>query len=147
MTIRYYNLSTEDNPRHKSYILFDGNKEIGSVSGNLFPESIFISIINIFPDFQGKGIGFEVFNTVFNEINNFEEIKTIRAVWCVADEYNHCENGMSTNLNEFQKQRQTKSEQESCFLTPTGKWATRLGFNNAKIIRLNDDEVSVDFTR
>lgn len=147
MAIQYHNFTKNNTASYKSYNIFEEETEIGSASGGLYRDNVFMAVINIFPEFQGKGIGFNVFETIFNEINEVEKISTIRGVWCVANEYNHCENGMSTNLNEFQKQRQTKSDLESVFLTPTGKWAKRLGFNNANIIRNNAEEVTVDFTR
>lgn len=147
MAIEYYNFDGLSNSRKKNYILLENGVQIGSVEGGLYPDNMFITAINIFPDFQGKGIGYEVFEKVFNEINNFEKIEIIRGAWNKSEEYNHCDNGMSTNLNEFQKLRQTKSDEESVFLTPTGKWVRRLGFSNAKIIRISNNEVIVDYFR
>lgn len=147
MSIEYYNQELTNNPLKKNYSIFENDNEVGYITGDVGNENVLIFTVNIFPEFQGKGKGFEAFEKVYNEINQVEQINTIRSVWCVSEEYNHCENGMSTNLNEFQKQRQTKSNEESAFLTPTGKWVKRLGFNNVNIINVSNQEVIVDFSK
>lgn len=147
MAIEYLNSDTTNNQLKKNYNLIENNTEIGYITGDVDNENVLIATVNIFPNFQGRGIGFEAFEKVYNEINHVEQINTIRGIWCVSEEYNHCENGMSTNLNEFQKHRQSKSNEESAFLTPTGKWAKKLGFNEVNIISICNTEVIVDFSK
>lgn len=147
MALEYHNLELTNNPLKKNYSIFENNNEVGYVTGDVGVENVLIATVNIFPKFQGEGKGFEAFEKVFNEINQVEQINTIRGVWCISEEYNHCENGMSTNLNEFQKHRQTKSDEESAFLTPTGKWVKKLGFNKLNIISISNQEVIVDFSK
>lgn len=147
MAIEYYSINGKNTLSKRSYAVLEGGVQIGSVEAYINQDGVLISAVNIFPEFQGAGKGYEVFESVFNEINNIQIVQIIRGVWCVSEEYNHCENGMSTNLNEFQKLRQTKSDEESVFLTPTGKWAIKLGFNNANIISISNNEVIVDYFR
>lgn len=147
MDIKYYSITNDINTSKRSYVLLKDNKEIGSVEGYLLSESTFSAVVNIFPAFQDNGYGFEVFKTVFEELNTNNKVNTIRGMWCSSKEYNHSENGISTNLNEFLKKRQTHSDIESVFMTPTGKWVKKLGFNNANIIKNSEEEVIVDFTK
>ncbi|MFC4738580.1 hypothetical protein ACFO3U_01080 [Flavobacterium ponti] len=147
MAIEYLDLKTTNNPLRRNYTILESNNEIGYITANVGYENILIATVNIFPEFQGKGKGFNAFEKIYNELSQIVQIETIRGVWCVSEEYNHCENGMSTNLNEFQKHRQTKSDEESAFLTPTGKWVRKLGFNKIKIKSISLEEVIVDFSR
>ncbi len=145
MALEYHNQELTNNPLKKNYSIFENNNEVGYVTGEVGIENVLIATVNIFPEFQGRGIGFDAFEKIYYEINQVEQIKIIRGVWCVSEEYNHCENGMSSNLNEFQKHRQTKSDEESAFSTPTGKWVKKIGFNRINIISISNQEVIVDF--
>ena len=147
MKIEYQSIKMDEDPLNKNYNFIIDGIHAGSIEGKLCLDNIYISVVNIFPEFQRKVIGYEVFKTVFNEINDVEEIKIFRAVWCSDEQYNHCKNGMSTNLHEFKKHRETKTEKESVFLTPTGKWVSKLSFTNIQSIRVTDSEVTVDLIK
>lgn len=142
MNIEFYSIKSSNSSNSLNYVLLKDGKEIGSAEGYVNKGAL-ISVINIFPEYQEKGVGFEVFQKILNEV---EKIQKIRGVWCVSDEYSYCKNGMSTNLFEFLKNRETHSDIESAFLTPTGKWMKKLGFIHANIISVSNEEVIVDYT-
>jgi hypothetical protein len=144
MDIEFYSIKSSNSPNSLNYVLLKDENEIGSAEGYI-DNGVLISVINIFPDYQEKGVGFEVFKKILNELNEVEKIQKIRGVWCVSDEYSDCKNGMSTNLYEFLKNRESNSDIESAFLTPTGKWVKKLGYNNVEIISVSQTETIVDF--
>ena len=49
-------------------------------------------------------------------------------------------------LYQFQKLRQTYTDEESVFLTPTGKWMKKIGYIHANIVSISNEEVIVDYT-
>ena len=146
MNIRY----VADSPVEelsRSYLIMNGDEWIGSVEGYLVQEGDLISIVKLFtPFFRGKGIGYEAFKKMFDELNFIRPIRRIIGSWHQDEEY--FENGMSTNLNVFQESlRNGFDENESALLTPTGKWASKLGFKKCKVESKSDDSVTVYFER
>ena len=77
MALEYQNINEIKTPSKRSYAVLEGGIQIGSVEAYINPDGVFISVVNIFPEFQGKGKGYEVFETVFNEINNLQVVKII----------------------------------------------------------------------
>jgi hypothetical protein len=134
-------------PLHKSYhITNSNNDDIGTVegSGNIYGE--FISVVKIYhPDFKNKGLGFDAFKKVFDEINSQCPISVIKGSWHKGGEFKDFENGMSTNLKVFLECLKTQSPNESAFKTPTGKWVRQLGFSQCTIVSHTDDNVLVNF--
>lgn len=131
----------------RSYQIFDGDNFVGSVEGSGNSHGEFISIVMLAPEYHGKGIGFEAFNKMFNEINDNYPISKIIGSWHKNDEYKDFEGGMSTNLRIFFQNTGEQSDIDSAAKTPTGKWAQKIGFEKCKIILKNNHDVIVHFTK
>ncbi|WP_019597363.1 hypothetical protein [Rhodonellum psychrophilum] len=140
---------SENTDLTKCYQLTNGqNEDIGTVEGfgNKYGE--LVSVVKIFhPNYQRNGYGFEAFEKIFNEINNVVPITIIKGSWHAGEEFQDFEDNMSTNLKIFKENLKTETIETSAFLTPTGKWAKALGFNNVNIKAFYEDEVLVDFTK
>jgi hypothetical protein len=103
-------------------------------------------VINIFDKYKEKGIGTKSFYKLFDGFGGKEKIKGIIGSWHSGNEFNHLENNMSTNLLLFKKYMHDGfSEQESSKMTPTGKWAGKLGYKDVQIILNTDDRAEVLF--
>ena len=146
MNIQYIAF-TEQEELKRSYQIKDNDKEIGSVEGYLIEYGVLVTVVKIFnPNYKKKGLGFAAFKKVFDELNGFISIKRIRGCWCSGGEFQDFENGMSTNLKVFTENLENgKDEQDCAFLTPTGKWAKKLGYSKCNIMSKSISEVTVDF--
>lgn len=131
----------------RAYQIFDGDNFVGSVEGAGNSQGEFISVVMLDPKYHGKGIGFEAFNKMFNEINDNYPISKIIGSWHKNDEYKDFEDGMSTNLRMFFQNTGNQSDIDSAAKTPTGKWAKKMGFEKCKIISKSNDDVIVHFTK
>jgi len=134
-TRRGFNIFTEDN-------VFIGSAE---GSGNVHGE--FMSVIRVDPNFNGQGIGFNAFKHVLELIHASYPVTTIIGAWHKNDEYKDLPEGMSTNLLFFRNNLKTLSPADSALSTPTGKWASKLGFVNCTVVSQSVDEVIVHFTK
>jgi hypothetical protein len=143
--IRYE--QTENLKVRKAYQMFDGENFVGSVEGAGNNQGHFISVVMLDPNYHKKGIGFQAFNKMFNEINENYPITKIIGSWHKNDEYTDFENGMSTNLRMFFQNPNNQTDIESAKNTPTGKWAKELGFEKCEIISKSTEEVIVHFTK
>ena len=130
------------------YIKNEQDEDIGIVEGYGNEDGALLSKVKIYnPKYQGKGIGFEAFNKIFDEIDRIVPVKKIVGSWSSGDEFKNFEDGMSTNLKVFLESSKTENEKNSAYLTPTGKWAQRLGFKNCEILSNSKDEVMVVFSK
>jgi hypothetical protein len=103
------------------------NEVIGTVEGNVNEVGELISIVKIFhPDYIRKGIGYQSFKKIFEDINKVVPITIIKGNWHSGGEFQDFENGMSTNLKVYKENLISLSPEESAFLTPTGKWAKKI---------------------
>ena len=59
-----------------AYNILIGNKEIGRIEGYVI-KGVFYSVIHIDNSYQKKGIGFNAFQKVFNELNDSNTISRI----------------------------------------------------------------------
>jgi len=132
-----YNIFTNDKKEH-----------IGTIEGYILKNNDFFSVVRINPEFQGKGFGFEAFNKVFQELNAKNNITEIHGSWHKDEEFSDCIDGMSTNLKAFKEESKMKTNLSECaFITPTGKWAKKLGFNTCEILQNSDTTVKVVFKK
>ncbi|WP_324756387.1 hypothetical protein [Sphingobacterium thalpophilum] len=97
-------------------------------------------------EYLNQGLGFQVFNLIVDHFG-LVNINTICGSWHADDEFAHFENGMSTNLLIYKRSLENFSREEAAFLTPTGKWVKRLGFNHVSFIEDNASSVVVKFRR
>lgn len=134
----------------KAYVIVNDQQEtIGSVEGNVNNYGELVAVVKLYTEeYQKKGIGFYSFKRVFDELNNVVEIKTLKGCWCKDIEFQHFENGMSTNLKIFFSKRALGlTIEESAFETPTGKWAKKLGFAKCELKKCTEEEVWIDFKK
>jgi len=138
------------NKKEVKYILFTDDKKelIGTIEGYIFNNNEFFSVVRINPEFQSKGFGFEAFNKVFQELNTKNNINIIHGSCHEDEEFSDCIDGMSTNLKAFKEESKMKTNLSECaFITPTGKWAKKLGFNTCEILQNSDTTVKVVFKK
>lgn len=130
-----------------SYTIVDDNSVlVGSAEGYVNEQGELISVIKIENAYQGLGYGFQAFKKIFHEFNEKIKINKIVGSWHVDEEFSCFEKSMSTNLKIFLECLNKTSDTERCaFKTPTGKWAIKLGFNQCKILRVENDHVLVEF--
>ncbi|MNK86851.1 hypothetical protein D3C87_1067730 [compost metagenome] len=149
MKLIYTQTALSKNNDYVSYdITNESDVQIGTAegSGNKYGE--FVSIIKIFnPEFYNKGLGFQFFKKVFDFINIYHPISLIKGSWHEGEEFKDFKNGMSSNLLIFRENLERMSPIESAILTPTGKWAKKIGFNKCDIINNRETEVIVYFTK
>ena len=148
MNIRYVADSQEDE-FSRAYLIMDDDEWIGSVEGYLNQEGVLVSVVKLFSSlYRGKGIGFEAFRKVVDELNVVCPVQKIVGSWHQDEEFQYFEDGKSTNLKLFQEGiRNGLDENESAFQTPTGKWARKLGFTKCKVVSKSNDSVTVYFER
>lgn len=141
-----YSLVTDDK-LSKSYILLNGENPIGSVEGYLNEYGVLTTVIKVDPEYHNQGIGFNAFVRIFDELNKKLPITKIMGSWHGDDEFAYCENGMSTNLRLFLNCVRNGNDATECALaTPTGIWASRLGFKKCKVVSYGPSEAKVEFT-
>ena len=140
----------EQNNHHKAYIITDDNDiEIGQVEGNLNDYGEFITVVKLYSSQnQRKGLGFNAFNKVYNELNETLPVEIIKGSWHSGEEFESYEEGMSTNLKKFFEEKENgKNDQEAAFQTPTGKWAKKLGYEECNVISVSRESTQVDFIK
>ncbi len=134
----------------KRYYLYDENDiEIGSAEGYVNSNEQLLCVIKIF-DIQNhkRGIGFQAFQKIYNELNSITEIKVILGSWHSGGEFQDFEDNMSTNMKMFLSCKEKENNSKHCaFLTPTGRWAKKLGFEECEIIKASNEEVLVHFKK
>jgi len=146
MILKYTELSENSGFSRYYHISNDADEDIGMVEGHGNENGNFVSVVKIYnPKYQRIGLGFDAFKKIFDEINSIVPISVIVGSWHKGGEFQDFEDGMSTNLKVFFESFNTENEEKSAFLTPTGKWAQKLGFNNCKVSSIAHDEVSVFF--
>lgn len=131
-----------------SYQILDVNKnEIGCAEGFVNKHGCFLAVIKIFNDeYRNKGLGYSSFKMLFDELNPKVPIHTIMGGWNAGGEFAIYEDGMSTNLKVFNEKIQSGlSPKEAAMLTPTGKWAQKLGFSIVEIRCQSNENVEVSF--
>lgn len=130
-----------------AYSILINNREIGRIEGYVI-KGDFYSVIHIDNAYQKKGIGFDAFQKVFNELSVSNTINKIVGSWHSDDEFAYCDEGKSTNLHVYQKNIENgMTNEESALNTPTGRWARKLGFNYCIVERNNTDSVLVSFIK
>ncbi|WP_277122673.1 hypothetical protein [Bacteroides ndongoniae] len=130
-----------------AYNILIGNKEIGRIEGYVIKGG-FYSVIHIDNSYQKKGIGFNAFQKVFNELNDSNTISRIVGSWHSDKEFAYCDEGKSTNLRVYLKNIEDgMTNEDSALNTPTGRWARKLGFNYCTVERNNTDSVLVSFIK
>jgi hypothetical protein len=144
MKITYYKHTSEKGS--SSYTLLnDKEEQIGSVEGFVNEDGEFISVVRINPELQKLGLGYDAFLTVFNELNDIEEIKKIIGSWHKDAEFADCEDGMSTNLKIFLNCLNDTDPEKCVFQTATGKWAKKLGFSKCNILSKSKESAKIEF--
>lgn len=144
MKISYY--ETDRTESSISYLILDSdNQQIGSLEGYVV-KGVLITVIKINLEYQGKGLGSQAFNKIYNELSSKNQISEIAGSWHKDEEFSYCENNMSTNLRLFHTNlKNGLTEEDSALDTPTGKWAKGIGYDKCKIKKITPDEVSVIF--
>lgn len=148
MNLLYNTMSENTDLRKLYHITNEQGEDIGTIEGygNEFGE--LVSVVKIYhPNYQKKGLGYTAFKKVFDEINDVAPILIIKGCWYAGGEFQDFEDGMSTNLKVFKDKLKNESPENSAFHTPTGKWAKSLGFLNADVKLISEDEVIINFTR
>lgn len=149
MNIKYVS-NDSDTELSKSYqILSETNEEVGSAEGYVSRYGDLVTVIKIYDqDYKQRGLGFEIFKKIFDELDKIVSIKTIKGSWYKGGEFQDFEENMSTNLKIFTSCMESEKDEQKCaFRTPTGKWAQKLGYNNCNVLLVSTDEVTVDFTK
>lgn len=107
-----------------------------------------ISAINIYPDYQNKGLGYFVFSNCYKKLSERVNIESFTASWSTDAEYSHLPKGQSINLSIFfENLRRGMDEQTAIWSTPTGKWLSKNGFTDAKPLKRESDCVVIFFTK
>jgi hypothetical protein len=128
--------------------IFHEDKSIGSYEGRRGGNNELLTVIRLNSDFRHKGLGFNVFNRVYQAINKVKAIETIIGSWFKDNEFIDEQDGKSSNLLLYQEALKNGiGSKEAALKTPTGKWASRLGFTNVKILREDSENVIVEFKR
>jgi hypothetical protein len=105
-----------------------------------------VSVIKVNPEFHKLGIGFNAFKLVFDHLSVNTQIKYIVGAWCKDDEFVYLPEGKSTNLLVFQSNLANgMSLEDAAINTPTGKWASKLGYGLAKVSNYDLESVEVLF--
>lgn len=118
-----------------------------SLEGYLTTGSLVFVVKVLDRGLHGQGLGYQAFQKIINHFG-IGNITSIAGSWHEEDEFSSFEDGMSTNLLIFRRELgEGNSPGEAAFLTPTGKWVRRLGFNNVKIITCSQHSVRVRYTR
>lgn len=119
---------------------------IGSVT--VVHEEGLVIVFNINPDYHGKGIGKRAFLMGYDKYSNLYDIRYVLGSWRFDLEYGHLENGESTNLNVFKKLIEGgMNETDAALGTPTGKWASSVGYDKVKVMVNHPEHVEVRFYR
>jgi hypothetical protein len=147
----------------KNYILSDSKNLEQEITGLIFLENDsnligsyemfakddrFLAAINVYPDYQGLGIGFYAFKHCYDELSKANNLKVFNASWSKHSEYSHLPNSSSINLTVFLNEIDSGVDKETAlWKTPTGKWMKKLGFIYGQICDMNKEQVNVVFTK
>jgi hypothetical protein len=127
--------------------IFHNEVPIGSYEGRRIRDQLH-TVIKLNDDFRHQGLGFKAFVRVYQAINEVMVIETIVGAWYKHDEFIDEQEGKSSNLLLYQEAvRDGIAPTEAALQTPTGKWASRLGFSNVEILRDDSENVEVHFTK
>lgn len=127
--------------------LLNSHEQVGTYEFYVKDES-FVAAINIFPEFQNKGIGFYVFKSCFEELNKSNTLNYFIASWSFDKEYSHLPHQQSVNLTAFQNSINTgMDEDKALWETPSGKWLKRIGFTTASLTQRDNEGVKAVFTK
>lgn len=109
-------------------------------------DDTFIAAINIFPDYQKSGIGFDTFKYCFDILNETNDLKIFLASWNLDNEYSHLPNGSSVNLTKYFEAIDNGADNETAlWQTPTGKWLKEIGFNKVNLTKSSREAVKATF--
>lgn len=123
-------------PSSKHYVIHGVNDEfLGSAQGDCRDGSL-SCVIKIKKEYQKRGIGFISFIKLFNELNEHNNIKRFIANW----KKDNDKDEMITNFIIYKKNG-------NVFDTPTGKWMNRIGFTKYDISLIEDNKMTVIFTK
>lgn len=133
-------------PNKMCFYIMDDEKFVGEIEMNWNNYGVLTPVIKIIPEYRRKGIGFRMFKETWDIINKITPINTIHASWNNDDEFRNFGDGQSTNFEVYKNLVQKGTPiNESVFATPTGRWASRLGLSNYRMIADTVDYVNVDF--
>jgi len=135
--------------RLSTYIIDTETGEfVGSAEGHVGRRNELVMVIKVNPLLHKKGIGFSAFNLLFNCLSKTVVIDSIVGAWYEDEEFSYLEGGMSTNLLVFQRNLDCgMSVEEAALNTPTGKWASKVGYNHVTIESCNSKKVEVLFSK
>jgi hypothetical protein len=119
---------------------------IGSFEGRLIKGGLY-TVIHLDHSHQKKGIGFEILQGVLAYWKDKGlTARFIAGSWHRDQEFASLPDGQSTNLSVFKAQlAYGEPLEKAALLTPTGKWAQRLGYSEAIIILHTENDVLVHF--
>lgn len=146
----FENISLEPDPLSRKYdITNENNDTIGTAEGYCNKYGELICVIKIFnPAFQKSGIGFGAFKKIYNELDSIIPIVTIIGSWHRDGEFQDFKDGMSTNMKIFiEENEKNPNKEEIAFLTPTGKWAKKLGYTKCEIKQNSTESILVYFMK
>lgn len=127
-------------------LMTNSHEHIGTYEFYVKEES-FVAAINIFLEFQNKGVGFFVFKSCFEMLNKTNCLKYFIASWSFDKEYSHLPYQQSINLTAFQNSISSgMDENKALWETPTGKWLKKIGFTSATVTRRDNENVKAIFT-
>ncbi len=132
-----------------SFCLFNSNYEqVGDAYGSISDFGHLTCAIKIYNDEnQQNGVGFRAFKEIFDYLNSKSQVKIIHASWHQDQEFIDYEQGMSTNLRLFLECYEKGGTPKDCArLTPTGKWAAKLGYTAVNVVSFNNRETHVEFS-
>ena len=140
--------STSSDTQISGEIFLTNSQEIVGTYEFYVKDESFIAAINIFPEFQKKGIGFFVFKSCFDELNKCNSLKYFTASWSVGKEYYHLPNQQSINLTEFLNHvNKGTEESKALWKTPSGKWLKKIGFTKATVTQRDSENIRAIFTK
>jgi hypothetical protein len=129
-------------------IIDETHEKVGYAQGQLNRDGYLISAVRVNPNYYNEGHGFELFRRLFELHASEREITGIISAWYVDDEFNDLEGGQSTNLTVFKREITNGQTLEGAALaTPTGKWASRLGFDRVIVDHIDDRGADIRYTR
>jgi len=126
----------------------DFKVHMGQAEGYLGINHDLISVVKVFEGFEKRGYGEFFFKKIFDHFTSFTTVASIVGSWHRDEEFAYVEGGQSTNLTVFQNLiAEGFSNNEAALNTPTGKWASKLGYTNITFKQISAHEVSVRFSK
>lgn len=107
---------------------------------------VFTAAINIHPNYQRGGIGFDAFKYCFDLLHKSNDLTKFRACWSTHQEYSHLPSGGSVNLTTYSYLVNAGFNNiAALWQTPTGKWLSRLGFDAVSLEESSRNSVKALF--